>query len=93
MSGTSDSPLNTIIRDDLQSNLGESRETIRNEVSEYISKNQDYQKTKYDKNRQKPRTYNVGDLIRVCHNQSATGQSRKLLPKSQWPYKITKVGI
>lgn len=91
MSGTSDSRLNTVIRDDLQSNLGESRETIRNEVSEYISKNQDYQKTKYDKNRKTPRTYNVGDLVRVYRNQSATGQSRKLLPKYQGPYKITKV--
>lgn len=46
---------------------------------------------RYDKSRCKPIQYKVGDLVRIERQVPATGSSRKLVPKFQGPYKVTKV--
>lgn len=38
-----------------------------------------------------PTMYQVGDLVRVERQVTATGQSKKLIPKYQGPYRITAI--
>lgn len=65
-------------------------QTIRKEVSEHIEKNQANQKKRYDRHRKRV-TFNVGDLVRIEREIPATGQSRKLIPRYQGPYRVTQV--
>lgn len=92
MTGINDSRLNLSISEDRdQNNNAEiSRQEMRERVSEHIADQQKSQKKRYDKRRREAKAYEVGDLVRVLRNPSATGQSRKLLPKYQGPYRISK---
>lgn len=65
---------------------------IRDGVNLKISEEQSRQKQMFDKNRRVARKYEVGDLVRIEREiGSNNGQSRKLLPKLQGPYRIIKV--
>ncbi|KAI8441761.1 hypothetical protein MSG28_005453 [Choristoneura fumiferana] len=90
MTGIADSRLSLSLQDDVKVQRMD-REPILQQVSEHIGKQQAYQKHQYDKRRTEAKKYKVGDLVRVQRHHSATGQSRKLLPKFQGPYRITKV--
>lgn len=39
----------------------------------------------------KPRKYKLGELVSLEKQQPSTGQSKKLTPKFQGPYRITKL--
>lgn len=64
---------------------------IRGNINEYITRYQDKQKAYYNKNAIKPKIFKVGDLVSVEREISSSGQSRKLVPKYQGPYRITAV--
>lgn len=88
--GPSDSRLLSAI-DDGVSGSDTNLDVIRHEISTYVETSQQHQKNRYDRSRCKPIQYKVGDLIRVERQVPATGSSRKLVPKFQGPYKISKV--
>lgn len=52
---------------------------------------QEAQKKAYDQKHYESPKYQVGDLVRVERQIPATGSSKKLIPKYQGPYRITKV--
>lgn len=88
--GLSENRLATALDDDpsiKNSNVDE----IRSEMSSHIKSLQEAQKSRYDKSRCKPHEYKEGDLVRVERQVPATGSSKKLVPKYQGPYKITKI--
>lgn len=66
------------------------RESLRQQVSDCISKNQLEQKKRFDAKR-KVVTFAVGDLVRIEREIPGTGQSKKLVPKLRGPYRVTKV--
>lgn len=91
MTGVNESRLNLALSEDrVDDNQSESRDIIREHVSKHINKQQNLQKTYFDKGRSKAKDYKLGDLVRVLRNPAATGQSRKLLPKYQGPYRVSK---
>lgn len=65
-------------------------ETVRTEVSNYVQKNQEKQKKRFDRHR-KTVKFQLGDLVRVEREIPATGRSRKLIPRFQGPYRITQI--
>ncbi|KAH9640726.1 hypothetical protein HF086_007297 [Spodoptera exigua] len=90
--GVSDSKLIVAIDEGVTTNNKESDlTTIREEISSFVASSQQQQKERYDKTRSKPVQFNEGDLVRVERQVPATGNSKKLVPKYQGPYKITKV--
>lgn len=64
---------------------------IRQEINTHIEACQQRQKDTFDKKRCKPHKYQVGDLVRMERQVPATGQSRKLVPKFQGPYRIVAI--
>ncbi|CAH0725349.1 unnamed protein product, partial [Brenthis ino] len=64
---------------------------IRDEINTHIEACQQNQKESFDKHRCIPPKYNVGDLVRVERQVPATGQSKKLVPKFQGPYRIASI--
>lgn len=88
--GPSDSKVTSIIDSDI-GQLDKSLEEIRSELGSHIETTQEAQKANYDKSRYEPIKYSVGDLVRVERHIPATGNSKKLIPKYQGPYKITHV--
>lgn len=90
--GVSDSKLVVAIDEGVTTNNKESDlNTIREVISTFVASSQQQQKERYDKSRSKPVQFNEGDLVRVERQVPATGNSKKLVPKFQGPYKITKV--
>lgn len=71
--------------------LDKNRATIRDEINTHIKACQQNQKESFDKHRCSPPEYNVGDLVRVERQVPATGQSKKLVPKFQGPYRIAAI--
>lgn len=69
----------------------ESLDKIREEINEYIVGYQDKQKAAYDKKACTPALYSVGDLVSIEREIQSTGQSRKLIPKFQGPYRVVEV--
>lgn len=66
--------------------------SLRKIVKGNIDADQREQKKRYDKTRSKAHQYQSGDLVLVQKtDSSATGQSRKLLPKYKGPFRITAV--
>lgn len=65
--------------------------SIRDEITSHVKTSQERQKKAYDKSRYLPPQYKVGDLVRVERQIPSTGHSRKLIPKFQGPYRITKI--
>lgn len=64
---------------------------IRNYVDSHIKISQEKAKKSYDKKRCRPQQFSVGDLVSVERNINSSGQSKKLVPKYQGPYRITKI--
>ncbi|XP_028173660.1 uncharacterized protein LOC114362443 [Ostrinia furnacalis] len=65
---------------------------VRAEASSRIAKNQEINKSRYDLRRKRATNYKEGDLVRIIKAvPSGTGQSKKLEPKCQGPYKIKKI--
>lgn len=81
------SELDGDITDASSKDIGERREAI----GVHIKACQNAQKEAYDKKRFPAPKYQVGDLVRIERQVPATGSSKKLIPKFQGPYKITKI--
>lgn len=64
---------------------------IRDEASFNITKQQEKMKLRYDKKRCKARKYEVDDLVMVQKNTKTPGESNKLIPAFNGPYKISAV--
>ncbi|CAH0731796.1 unnamed protein product, partial [Brenthis ino] len=71
--------------------LDKNRANIRDEINTHIEACQQNQKESFDKHRCIPPKYNIGDLVRVERQVPATGQSKKLVPKFQGPYRIASI--
>lgn len=67
------------------------RSKIRQEINTHVESCQQKQKCAFDKTRCQPPKFEVGDLVRVERQIPATGQSKKLIPKYQGPYRITAI--
>lgn len=67
--------------------VDEVRETINKHITAY----QEKQKQTYDKTASAPIKFEVGDLVSVRREIPSSGQSRKLVPKYQGPYRVTVV--
>lgn len=91
-SSTSQGILNEVM-DDIGSGVSDkSLDEVRKEAAELIQANQIANKSRFDSRRKKPTSYKEGDLVRIIKAApSGTGQSKKLEPKCQGPYKIKKV--
>lgn len=89
--GISDNKLISAIGHGVTTNNETDLDCIRKEISTFVEKSQKQQKERYDKSRCKPIHFKEGDLVRVERHVPATGNSKKLIPKFQGPYKITKV--
>lgn len=64
---------------------------IRDEASLNITKQQGKMKLRYDKKRCKAKEYKVGDLVMVQKNTKTPGESNKLIPAFNGPYRISDV--
>lgn len=64
---------------------------LRTTIKGRISEDQKKQKERFDKLRASATKYQVGDLVMVPCAFSATGGSKKLLPKYKGPFKVRKV--
>lgn len=64
---------------------------VREDINSHVQAYQKAQKAAFDKHRCRPIQHNVGDLVRVERQVPASGQSKKLVPKYQGPYRITAV--
>lgn len=64
---------------------------IRDKINEHITEYQEKQKITYDKKTCPPKEYIVGDLVSIEREIQSTGQSRKLVPKFQGPYRVVAV--
>lgn len=92
LSGSSESKIVSELGDDVTDITDEQGiNEIRENVNSHIKLSQEKAKKLYDRKRCKPHVYVVGDLISVERQIPSTGQSRKLVPKYQGPYRITKV--
>ncbi|CAK9796589.1 Transposon Ty3-I Gag-Pol polyprotein [Anthophora quadrimaculata] len=67
-------------------------QTLRENISSHISKEQRIQKERYDRTRREARRYTVDELVLVqVTSDPATGGNRKLLPKYKGPFRIRTV--
>lgn len=64
---------------------------IRDKVDSYIDNYQQQQKSYYDSKAKSSKKFDVGDLVSFETDVHATGQSRKLVPKFQGSYRVSKV--
>lgn len=64
---------------------------IRDKINEYISAYQNKSKEQHNKNSVQPKIFKIGDLVSVAREIQSSGQSRKLVPKFQGPYRIASV--
>lgn len=88
--GTAESKVKTSLDHDHLVNK-ESIAEIRQKVNQYIDNYQEKQKSQYDKNTSEPKTFKVGDLVSIEREVPSSGQSRKLVPRYQGPYRVTAV--
>lgn len=72
-------------------NSNNSISEIRDEINKYVAKYQEKQKSSYDKNTSESMKFGVGDLVSLEREVHASGQSKKLVPKFQGPYRVTAV--
>lgn len=64
---------------------------IRSEAESLIQHQNVLSKNRNDTKRKVGKQFNVGDLVKIIRTIPSTGQSRKLEPKLQGPYRILKV--
>lgn len=69
----------------------EAIEKIRGEATSNIELQQNKMKLRYDKKRCNARKYKVGDLVMVEKSARTPGESNKLIPPFNGPYKVTAV--
>lgn len=66
-------------------------EKVRKSIESRIKEHQDKTSKRYNLRHKSPQKYEKGDLILLRAEHSATGQSRKLLPRYKGPYVIKQV--
>lgn len=90
--GASDSRVIADLADDITSaSNDQSISALRDTINSHVQSQQDSQKRRFDAKRCSAPKYNVGDLVRVERQVPASGNSKKLVPKYQGPYKIIAV--
>lgn len=73
-------------------NDNDSLQTIREEISSNIAKDQEKQKSRHNSKRAPAVTYKVGDLVKISRNNYGNdGKSTKLLSKFIGPFRISEV--
>lgn len=77
--------------DDLEAMKEMDVDSIRSDVSKYIQESQEKQKERYDRSRCKPRSFSIGDLVRVERSIPCPGKSKKLKSKCYGPYRVVNV--
>ncbi|XP_050311652.1 uncharacterized protein LOC126747193 [Anthonomus grandis grandis] len=65
--------------------------TLRQTISGRISEDQRRQKERFDKKRAEATKYEEGQLVRINNALTATGGSKKLLPRFKGPFRVFKV--
>lgn len=76
---------------DCDGNESKTLSEVRNEVNLRVSNEQIKQKNRFDRKRKEATIYKAGDLVRIEREiANNNGKSKKLLPKIQGPYRITK---
>lgn len=91
-SGSSDCKIVSELSNDLSgSSDSQDLSQIRVEINSHVNSYQESQKRAYDAKHCPAPKYKVGDLVRVERQVPATGNSKKLVPRFQGPYRITKV--
>lgn len=65
--------------------------TTRTKASEKQKISQEYNKNYFDRNRKLATKYSVEDYVMVRNFDSHAGVSKKLLPKFNGPYRISKI--
>ncbi|CAH0720188.1 unnamed protein product, partial [Brenthis ino] len=84
--------LNSISDDIGNGVIKDSLDKIRLEAKELIKYNQEKNKDRFDLQRKSPRKYKEGDLVKIIRTIAGnSGQSKKLEPKCQGPYRIKKI--
>lgn len=93
LAGLNDSRIMSELADgtDIDKDSDHNRAAIRQEINTHIKSCQQKQKETFDQRRCPPAEFKVGDLVRVERQVTALGQSKKLIPKYQGPYRITAV--
>lgn len=92
LKGITEGKIITVLQDEgTLENTGIDVEGIRSEVNDYVIDSQAKQKERFDRNRSKPRTFAIGDLVRVERNILCPGKSKKLISKCFGPYRVTEV--
>lgn len=92
LTGTNESEIQLAVQN-VDSNLNDDNNLndIRSAAQKKTIENQSLQKKRFDKNRFKPRTFQVGQLVRVEREVSCKGKSKKLVAKCLGPYRIAKI--
>lgn len=92
LTGLSEGRIISELGDDItRVNNNQNLDEIRAEISAHVEARQEIDRERFNKKRSKPMKYQVGDLVRVERQVPSSGQSRKLVPKFQGPYRIVNV--
>lgn len=84
--------LNDVISESGNGLISGTIDDARADASNRMQKQSDISKKNFDKRRRLPKQYEVGDLVRIIRAiASGSGQSKKLEPKLQGPYRVIKV--
>jgi len=84
-----DLELKQIIENETIQLLQEKREALREQAKDAIENVQKENQRTYNRNRKRPNTYAINDLIAIKRTQMAPGS--KLCPKYLGPYQVTRV--
>ncbi|XP_028165519.1 uncharacterized protein LOC114356506 [Ostrinia furnacalis] len=84
--------LSDVIDDVGGGSIDQSLHEVREQAKSMIDRNQEQNKERFDRRRKRVTKYKEGDLVRVIRAiTGGTGQSKKLEPKCQGPYRIKKI--
>lgn len=88
LTGTAESRIKAYL-DNEHIDHGRTVDEVRETINKHITDYQEKQKVAYNKRASIPPKFNVGDLVSVKREIPSSGQSRKLVPKYQGPYRVT----
>lgn len=91
---TSENMLSDVITETSQLVSGDDLMKLRADAKGKIDKDQERAKKRFDKNRKPPKSYKIGDLVRIertITDKDHLGKSKKLIPKFHGPYRIIKI--